>query len=275
MPLTQIIDLLYNLAHHAQTICPFGWQEPLLDTRIDKICSNVKLFNPRAKVEIFTSFPTYPKKQLENIVRWGLVDKLIVSFYGGTKAHHANMQPGIDYNQAANNIKRFMKLKQRLNHYIPKVALGYLITKETYPHIKRFHKQWLDKVDEIDYFRYDSICGTQPYDTEWEEQVWGPPAERVPCAELYRGPNIHSNGDVVSCCLDYNGENTVGNIFTDWNTWWTSSKMNDLRRLHEEHRWNENPLCRDCTKWRYNHTKEWIEYWRNHKTLPVVSAVNP
>ena len=274
MPLTQIIDLCYNLAHTAKTVCPFGIQEPFLDSRIDKICSNVKLFNPRGKVTIYTTFPTYPKRQLENIVRWGLVDTLIVSYYGGTKEVHDCMQPGIDYKQAANNIKRFMRLKQRLNYHIPEVKLAYLVTKETYPNIKRFERQWRHKVDSISYFRYYSWHDSQPYDEKWEEQLWGKPAERVPCKDLYSGPFIHSNGNVVSCCLDYDEVNVVGNIFTDWRTWWNSQKMKDLRQLHEEGRWDENPLCAKCTKWRYNHTEEWINYWKKNKTYIVESAVN-
>ena len=274
MPLSQIIDLCYNLAYRADTICPFGIQEPFLDSRMDKICSNVKIFNPKSTVTTYTTFPVYPKKQLENIVKWGLIDELIVSYYGGNKQVHDTLQPGLDYKQTANNIKRFMRLKQRLQYDTPQVTLGYLLTKETLPHVKAFKKQWQNKVDKLIFFRYDGWCGTQPYDLEWEEKLWGKSPERYPCENLYCQQFIHSNGDVVSCCLDYKAENKVGNVFNDWNTWWTSPKMNELRSLHEQGRWDENSLCKDCTKWRYNHKPGWNEYWKTHKTLPVASAIN-
>ena len=274
MKLTNIIDLCYNLAHTAKTVCPFGMQEPLLDNRLDKICSNVKLFNPKANVALYTTFPVYPKKQLENIVKWGLVDKFIVSFYGGTPKVHSQLQPGTDYKQVTNNIKRFMKLKRRLNYYVPEVVLGYLVTKESYPHIKRFEKMWRDKVDKISYFRYYSWCGTKPYDTEWEEKLWGPPAERVPCVALYTEQTVHSDGTVVSCCLDHEAVNNCGNVFGDWQAWWNSETLKHLRALHEAGRWDKNRLCKNCTKWRYNHTPEWVEFWKKNKTYNVASALS-
>ena len=131
MPFTQIIDLTYHLAHKAQVICPFHMQEPLLDPRLDKVCSNIKLYNPRGEVQLYTSMSVYPKTVLRNIARWGLVDKWLISFYGGNKQLHNRMQPGAPYKQTARYIKQFIKLRNKYGYATPRIIMGYLVTRET------------------------------------------------------------------------------------------------------------------------------------------------
>ena len=272
MPLTKIIDLTYHLAHKAHVICPFHMQEPLLDSRIDKICSNVKVFNPKSKVWVYTNMSLYPQKQLENIVKWGLVDGLIVSLYGRSPEQHNSMQRGIDYEACCENLKRFRKMRDGFGYSLPEIRVGYLVTKETMHGIKQFMQDWHGIADETVFFRYDGWCGNLPYDPDFEAKLWGPPAPRVPCKELWAGPTVHFDGTLVPCCMDYDDSMPLGNIFKDWTLWEKGVEINKLRRLHTEGRWDEVAMCRNCTKWRYNHEKEWIEYWLRMKKS-VVCAV--
>jgi radical SAM protein with 4Fe4S-binding SPASM domain len=273
MPLTKIIDLTYHLAYKAKTICPFHMQEPMLEPRLDKILSNVRTFNPHAYIVVYTNMSVYPEQQLENIVKWGLIDNLIVSCYGGTPEQHNTMQPGADYNTVVNNIHKLIKLRDKYRFSTPNILVGYLVTKETKPYIKQFQETW-QNIATPTYFRYDSWCGTQPYNAKDEEALWGPPAPRVPCAELYNGQTIHYDGTLVPCCLDYNNSMALGNVFNDYTLWWTNPKLKELRSLHEQGRYDEIAMCKNCSKWRYNHRPEWINQWI-HKPTPAPSATNP
>jgi len=274
MPLTKIIDLTYNLAYKAKTICPFHMQEPFLEPRLDKILSNVRSFNPQAYIVVYTNMSIYPEKQLENIVKWGLIDDLIISCYGGTPEQHNQMQPGTDYNTVVENIKRLIKLKDKHKHGLPNIKVGYLITKETRPYLNTFRKYWADTATTA-LFHYDSWCGTKPYNIEYEEKVWGKSAPRVPCFELYNSQIIHYDGTLVPCCLDYNNDMALGNVFDDYHLWWTSPELKEMRKLHEQGRYSEIIMCSKCTKWRHNHRVEWINYWINKQHIPVPSAMNP
>jgi hypothetical protein len=275
MPLDKIIDLTYHLAHKYQTICPFHMQEPMLEPRLDKICSNVKVFNPKSNVIVYTNFSVYPEKQLQNIVKWGLIDNLIVSLYGGTPELHNKLQKGVDYETVKANVLRFKALRDKAGYETPHLIIGYLVTEETYSHILDFKREWEPIADTLTFFRYDSWCGTQPYDAEYERKVWGEPAPRVPCKELWAGPTIHFDGTLVPCCLDHNNSMPMGNIFENWNQWLVGREINDLRAMHIQGRYDEIPLCKNCTKWRYNHEKEWINLWlQKLNPLLVPSAAN-
>jgi hypothetical protein len=68
------------------------------------------------------------------------------------------------------------------------------------------------------------------------------------CSELYHGLYILWNGKVCACCMDANGELEVGDanassIMEIWN----GEPLKRLRRLHEENKRNEIPLCDSCT----------------------------
>lgn len=274
MPLHKIIDLTYHLAHKAKTISPFFMQEPLLEPRLLKILSNVKTFNPRAKVCIYTNMSVYPEKTLTKIMQWGLVDDWFISFYGATKKTHDKLQPTLDYYRTRQNIKKLVKLRNKLRWATPHIYLSFLVTPETLPQIEKTQKQWTHIVDHIALFPYDSWCGRKPYDVEFEESVWGSPKQRVPCQQLWNAMHIHCNGNLVPCCMDYDGEHVIGNVFDDWNLWWNSPKLHDLRMLHQEGKWDEVSMCRDCTKWRYRHKQSWVNKWMDKKQLLALSAVN-
>jgi len=277
MPLWRIADLTHHLAHEAEYVYPFGMQEPLLDLRLSKTLSNVRCSNPRAKTAVYTNMSVYPREVWKEIVAWGMLDTVYISFFGGTQKLHDKMQPGAPFKQVIKNIKRLLRLRTRLGWVTPKVIMQYLVTPATLPFMKKTLRRWHQIIDDFVCVRYDSWRGLLPYNREFEEKVWGAPAPRVPCKELYRNLYVHSNGDVVPCCLDHDGEIVLGNVFTDgYDVWWRSPELQRMRTMHEQGLWSELNFCRDCTKWRYNHSLEWVSKWLKLKETRtnVVYAVN-
>ena len=65
------------------------------------------------------------------------------------------------------------------------------------------------------------------------------------CLNPWLSVSIHANGDVVSCCFDFHGENKYGNLWKDsLAEIWSSSSVEALQQAH---RFNNLPhLCKTC-----------------------------
>ncbi|MCX7046777.1 MAG: SPASM domain-containing protein [Candidatus Sumerlaeota bacterium] len=76
------------------------------------------------------------------------------------------------------------------------------------------------------------------------------PAKRLPCWTLWRTAPIFYNGDVGLCCRDAFCDNPMGNVFeTSLAEVWHGPRFQEMRRLHEEERWDEIPICVHCDGW--------------------------
>jgi len=263
MPTSKIIDLIYHFGHKVQDIHPFGMQEPLLEPRLSMILANIKQMNPKAKTICYTNMSVYPEKQLREIVEWGTLDHLPVSFYGADKEAYSILQPPLNYEQTKQNILKIMDLKRELGRTLPVVELMMIQTPHTYNKIKPFYKEWNGKVDKLSAVHYDGWCGKQPYSYQVEKVLWNDEgqSERAPCPRLWNSLFVHYDGTVVPCCLDAHDEEPLGNIFEDWNLFYNSPRLNEMRELHEQRRFSEIPLCKDCVTWRYGCEVEWNKFW--------------
>jgi len=274
MPLHKRIDLLYHLAPRAYEICPFGMQEPLLDPYLSQTLANCKLFNPKCHTIIYSNMSVYPQHHWKQILHAGTLDELVISFYGVTPQIYAELQPPLDYEQTVANIKRLVKYKRRLRWHTPQIKLEFVVTPETWPHRVQMVKAWRNIVDHIGFVQLDSWGGNIPVDFNLLQQAFGVPYPRVPCHRLWTTMNIHCNGNINMCCLDYNDDYVVGNVFEDWDAWWTSKQLEELRQLHIAHRWDEIPLCKECSAYRYNVQKGWVEKWLTTPST-VSSVISP
>jgi len=217
----------------------------------------------------------YPQKHWKKILNAGTLDELVISYYAPTEEIYNQLQPPLDYKQTEDNIKRLTKYKHRLRWNTPLIKLEYLVTPETWPVPIKFYKKWVSIVDQIALVPLDNWGGNVPIDSQFLQSVFGMPQPRVRCNRIFNAMNIHFDGSVNMCCLDYNDDYVIGNVFEDgWNVWFTSEKMNGLRQLHAEGRWDEIPMCKQCLAYKYNMPKEWVEKWLT-KPSTVSSVINP
>jgi radical SAM protein with 4Fe4S-binding SPASM domain len=157
-----------------------------------------------------------------------------------------------------------MQLKRDGSYPRPHVNLHYIAMPGLYEHAPAFLAQWQPIVDHVGFVHYDNWHGDQP-DLE-QDRYWPrpPETERLPCSRIWNSLQILSNGEVVPCCIDYEAVMPMGNIAdASLKTIWNNTAFQDLRRLHVARRFDELPLCKDCTVWRYQHSQEWINFWKH------------
>ena len=279
---TTILTASYWHTHKAKEICPFGMQEPTLEPRMPAILATQRQFNPKAKLTLYSNMAHYDEAWWRRIVEYELLDTLAVSFSGINQQLYSKLQLPATLKTVESNIKRLIKLKKQYHLDKPEVNLHVIVMPETQRSLKRFIEKWqrILGVNHVGLVHWDSWTGHKPYSEQFESSVWGQPEkDRMPCPRLWKVMTVHSNGNVVSCCLDAHEKEVCGNINSDPQSWYTNKRLNTLRQLHIEGRQSEIDLCRNCTVWKREHTKEWNNQWRKIevevKAKPVLSVNNP
>jgi len=213
---------------------------------------------------MYSNMAAMPLDAAEQILSVNLLDELHISFYGPTEELYAKWQPPLKRDVTVGNIKRFHMLRQRMKRVKPKITLHVLGVPEII-HAARLggYGDVQGYVDEIASVQFDTFHGDVPdYGGDQTAVMGKPPAPRVPCQRLWTGLNIHFDGSVVPCCIDYNDENVLGNVGKDTlQNVWDGLDFEAFRRLHMDWRWDEIPMCRECRVHEYQFSEEWTAYW--------------
>ena len=260
-----ISKIIREVAPKVHCICPFLMQEPFLERRLPAILANIKQWNRKCVTGVYSNMAYVPDAMMRQIIDCDLLDELHISFYGPTEELYRKWQPPFNRAVTVQNIKKFFRYRQLKNRLKPKIDLHVIMVPELMEAVGGY-KDVLDFVDDIEFVRFDTFHGDVPDMAGDVTEYLGPPKPRTPCNRLWATINVHFDGSVVPCCIDYNAENVLGNACKDsLDDVWHNSNFVAFRQLHLEGRWNEIPMCRDCQVHEYAFNKEWVDYWLNQK----------
>ena len=260
-----ISKIIREAAPHVDGMCPFLMQEPFLERRLPAILANIKQRNPKCQTAVFSNMSYVPNNVLTQIVEADLLDELYISFYGPTEELYRKWQPPLKRSDTIANIHKFYAYRQLRKRLKPKMILHVLSVPELIDAVADY-RDIIGFVDQVSNVQFDTFHGDIPDLAGDQTKFMGPPKPRTPCQRLWGGMNIHFDGSVVPCCIDYNDENVLGNVSKDsLQDVWSGLNFTKFRRLHMERRWNDIPMCRDCRVHEYQFSAEWVDYWVNHK----------
>ena len=260
-----ISKIIREAAPKSGSLCPFLMQEPMLEPRLHSILANIKQNNPSCNIVVYSNMATL-HPQIENIIRDNLLDELHISFYGPTKELYTKWQSPLNWEQTQENIKRFYELRGKHGKTKPVIYLHVITVPELVNNFKEYKIQ--KYVDQAVLVPYDTFHGDMPDLAGDQTKYLGAPAERTPCMRLWTSLNVHFDGTVVPCCIDYNELVKLGNVNTQTlEEIWNSEPFRLMRLKHAQGKWNEIPLCRDCKVHETQFTKEWRIYWKNKDYL--------
>jgi radical SAM protein with 4Fe4S-binding SPASM domain len=69
----------------------------------------------------------------------------------------------------------------------------------------------------------------------------------APCRSIFSDIVVGYDGKLTSCCFNPGMDLDLGYYSGDLKKDWRNPKLEDFRRIHNEHRRAEIPLCRGCT----------------------------
>lgn len=259
--------------HDVEIVCPFLMQEPMLEPRLVPILANIKQRMPRVCTAIYSNMSILSEETIRYIVKYELVDELHISFYGPTEQLYRKWQPPLKRVTTINNIKRLHSYRTKQKCVKPKMTLHVLAVPELVEAAEGY-RDVLPYVDEVSTVQYDTFHGDVPdYGGDQTPYFGRSPAPRTPCQRLWTGLTVHCDGNVVPCCIDYQAEHVMGNVYANTlEEIWTNTRFQQFRKLHMAGRWNEIELCRNCVVPDYQFSQEWIDYWIAKPVLAKVVA---
>lgn len=188
---------------------------------------------------------------------------LTVCLDGATKASHEFYRVGSDFEQVKSNIKKICERKKELKAKSPIINLQTLITSKSEHELPEVitmaHElgvdllsfktismsSWLDIEKKLalakkyvptnaEFSRYKLSDGDVKLITSRNLCGW------------VRGSVIYLNGDVTTCCVDFNGANIIGNILEDkpFKKLWYSKKYCEYRKRTLNRKFT---LCKTCS----------------------------
>ena len=197
------------------------------------------------------------------------LDLLVIDFDGATKKTYEGIRAGANYSEVVKNIKNFAGMVQRYRDMhvltLTKVIIQLIRMKETEPEIKQWIKMWQYTPFQLYIKRFNTWANQDAKITNLSKTSHRikDNIERFPCSWLWEQMIFQSNGNVVPCCLDYDGKLTMGNIkrqsVIDI---WNGAAYKALRKAHIDKKYIG--LCKDCTEWK-GHQR--FRFWEDMKVI--------
>jgi len=177
--------------------------------------------------------------ELKKIVDDGTLDYMMISLYGH------KYQPGLKEDSTKKKLNELIRYRNSTCRRKPIITMQWISGLEG----KELVDAYNGIANGIQIVPYDTFHGAI---TTQRNRQRGPNTSRAPCARLWNSLNIHSNGNVVPCCIDFNEEIVLGNAKnTPLIEIWNNDKFNELREMHMQKRFDEIPLCKNCIVWEW------------------------
>ena len=168
------------------------------------------------------------------------LDELFLSFDGASREEYEKSRVPLLFDQVLENIHTRVRLR---NEYHARggnrmrIKVSCCSTEDKTGTMKLLQKE----VDEFSFTKLHN-WGTEDY-TANRHRI------RKPCQRPWKTVTILSNGDVVPCCLDYDGKIRFGNLHeTTLQAIYHGEVLRNLQRLHKIGRHDEISICENCTK---------------------------
>jgi radical SAM protein with 4Fe4S-binding SPASM domain len=226
---------------------PQGTNEPFLDNNLENY---IKFASEHGFIDIMlnTNGTLLSEERSKKFLKSGIT-RIRFSLDAATKETYEKVRAGAKFDVTMKNIERFLEIKKQGNYELPVVGVNFCKTSYNEHEEEAFIEQWMDKVDFV------VIQEFQPPDTdhdyshflsatsEYRDNVM----KEFKCQQPWQRVQVRSNGEICPCCAFFSTELSLGNIKEkSIYEMWNGEKMNDLRELHKDGRYAENPWCKKC-----------------------------
>lgn len=240
----------------------FFFGEPFINEHtIEYMIYAKKIGVPR--VSVTTNFTLIKEEEIKQIVD-NSIDSIHISFEGLDQESYKRIRKTNHYDTVLKNIEFLLNYKAKQGCDKPWVAITYVQTTERDSELKEFKKKWQQKVNDVHIspqfeYRNGSLNGSRRQEISKYQQgradgsiMYDDPSYRVPCRQLWARLVVLSNGELVPCSQNIDGELSLGNIKDiSMHQAWTGKEMADLRMQHISGNYygKRGKACKVCTDW--------------------------
>ena len=235
--------------------------EPFIRKDIFEFIKYAKL---RGILDIYLS--TNGSLLTENIIK-KLIDsgltRLQVSIDATTKETFNKIRQGGDFNKVILNTLNFIKIRNQKEKELPTLRVNFVKTKTNMHELDDFLEFWKDKADCIGLQDLVSIVKPNKSDKN---------RGKYTCAQPFYHMTIRYDGSILPCCTFFGAKLPIARLsekFSDVKNindvelnnlpilnikeTWNSEKMRELQKMHQEGRYYDNDVCRECVNSSSNH----------------------
>ncbi len=245
----QIVD---EMAPHVKATTLHIWGEPLMHKRIYDMVAYCQEKGLRS--EISTNATLLTEERARGLLEAGL-NVIYLCQDGMRPETYESIRVNADYERTNENIERFVAMKYK-GGYRTFVNLQIIEMASTKDETVEFVERWRN-VPGVD------LVHVKPFDS-WGDQVEAisalkligdktlPP--RFACPNLWYHVHIYWDGSIAMCDRDFNLDFDLGNVIDPDGEVrvmknWNGPKMQDLRRLHLDGKYDQVTPCNTCSEW--------------------------
>jgi hypothetical protein len=220
-----------------------GFGEPLLDESLPERIRLAKSSGIKHTYLVTNASLLFPETA-RKIILAGL-DTMKISFYGtDEETYHATMR-GLDFQTALHNIREFVRIRKELQKRTPKLILQYLPQETNGGKFGEFRSLWRSILDT----RAGDGLNCSSLDNFGGGKAYNPVGKRIlsVCFYPWTGLAVLCDGRAVTCCLDYNGVQGVGDLnFQSVREVWKGPRLSEIRRNFGKLDYRGFPACLCC-----------------------------
>jgi organic radical activating enzyme len=220
-----------------------GFGEPLLDAALPERIRLAKALGIEQTYLVTNASLLFPETA-RKIIAAGL-DTMKISFYGTDPESYGATMQRLDFNVARDNIRAFLKIRKELKQRTPKLILQYLPQETNGARTDEFRTLWrsvLDKRagDRLNVSSLDNFGGGRAYNRVGAKIV-------SVCFYPWAALSVLHDGRAVTCCVDYNGAQVVGDLNRQSVTQiWTGPVLSAIRKNFGRLDYSGFPTCLCC-----------------------------
>jgi len=180
-----------------------------------------------------------PKRAI-SILESGIT-KMFISIDAITKETYNEQRLSGKYEKVVANILNFIELRNSRGLSFPLIRVNFLKNKINEAEEVAFVEFWQDKADMI------AIQNMNDLPDQDSGLILKEESKDYKCSFPFKQLVVNHKGNILPCCTMYGDKLRLGNVKDmTLKEAWDSPKAKELRKLHKDGNYRENPICNRC-----------------------------
>ena len=180
----------------------------------------------------------------ERLLDTGLT-RLMVSLDASTRESFEQIRIRGDFEKVVGNLEHFLRRKSERGQILPITRVSFVKTSINEHEVDEFVDHWKPLVDyvcvqelsEFDEMKLDLTPKSVHSNLDFR------------CHNPWHRLTLRADGETLPCCLIYGQRLPMGNVARQsLQEIWMSPPMRELRELHRDGRYYDNPVCKKCAE---------------------------
>jgi len=242
-------NVLQNYKIERLTINGFG--EPFMDKGIFEKIEYANKKYPKLKVDLYTNAALLNEEKADRLLKCN-VGRITFSINGFEEDYKKVM--GLDYETTKKNVVHFLK-ENKMKKHPALTNVSMMVLKENESKSEDFVEFWKKHSDSVRVYYPSDWAGELKENLGEQKIPYG--RKQWPCSALWTHIVIHSEGEFIVCCRDYESQVQFGNLIKgdDVKKLRQSKEFRDLQKKHLNFDFSSS-VCSTCDH-SYDSSIEW------------------